>query len=169
MIRAICLLGALAFVLPMAGQRIPAVHAEALDGSKVVLPRPDQSQVLLLVLGFSSKSSAAFESWDKYLAPAYRNNSRIAYYQLPVLEGVPHLLLGLIENGMRRKIPPASYARFAPLMTEKAAWKKVVDYSSPDAAYLVLADGFGNVVWQTHAPPTTAALAELRAAVTKLL
>lgn len=151
--------------LPCCGQTIPPVKAKALDDTEVILPKPRSEQLLILVLGFSHKSGEACAAWGKRLAVDYASEAHADYYQLPELEGAPSLVRGMILHGMRKDVPAARQSHFVPLYDHEADWKKAVNFSAPDDAYIVVAGPDGHVLWQTHGLVSDSAYADLRAAI----
>lgn len=132
-------------------------------------PQSDNRKPILLTIGFSHKSSAECDVWNRRLKPEYLDNLRVAYYEVADLEGAPSFVLGMILRGMRKKIPEAEQAHFVPLLSGGEAWKKLVGYSAPDDAYVVVADAKGRSVWLTHGILTDAKYAQLHAALEKLI
>jgi hypothetical protein len=149
-------------------QSIPAVKAKALDDSEVVLPRPGGQQFLILVLGFSHKSGENCTPWDKRLAADYGSDSHIAFYQLPVLAGAPSLIRPMILHGMHKDVPASLHSHFVPIYDHEEDWKKLVNFSGTDDAYLLVASPNGQVLWQTHGRLNDSAYADLQAQVSKL-
>ena len=151
-----------------AARTIPATNAKALDGSAVALPAAKDARPLLLMIGFSHKSSKEFDAWNKHLLPSYLSDPKVAYYEVVELQGVPGAVKPMILHGMRRQIHGAEGARFLPIFTDEEKWKSAAGYSAPDDAYLVVCDPSGRVAWQTHGAPDDAKLSELNSALAKL-
>ena len=149
-------------------QSIPPVKAKALDDSEVVLPKPGGQQFLILVLGFSHKSGETCTPWDKRIAADYGSDSHIAYYQLPVLAGAPSMVRPMILHGMRKDVPAFLHPHFVPIYDHEEDWKKLVNFSGADDAYILVTGPDGQVLWHTHGPLTDAAYAELQSNITKL-
>jgi hypothetical protein len=154
-------------VLPAAAQTIPPVKAKALDGSEVVLPQPDSPHYLILTIGFSHKSGQPSSAWGKRLVAEYSSNPHVAIYQLAELEAAPSFIRGMILHGMRKDVPEAQHSHFLPLFDHEEQWKKLVNFSGPDDAYILLTTPDGRVLWQTHGPVEDSACAELKAVVAK--
>jgi hypothetical protein len=152
-----------------AAQHIPVTQGTALDGSSISLPKPDASKPLLLVVGFSHKSNNQFKNWNQRLKPAYGTEARLDWYELADFQSVSSFTMHLVMHGMRRSVPKPQWPHFILFQSAEDDWKKLVGFSSPDDAYVVVADGKGNVLWQTHGPPTDAGLADLQSAIAKLL
>jgi hypothetical protein len=94
---------------------------------------------------------------------------RIDYYELADFQGGPSFVMWMILHGMRREIPKDEQSRFVVLYSNEDKWKKLVGYSAPEDAYLVVADPSGNVLWQAHGAPSDAKQTELQAVLRKQL
>ena len=149
-------------------QSIPAIKAKTLADTDIVLPQPGSTQILILVLGFSHKSAENCAPWGKRLSADFRSDTRVTYYQLPVLQGAPSFVRPMILRGMRKDMPADQQAHFIPILDHEDEWKKLVNFSAPDDAYILLTDSHGHVVWQTHGPITDASYDALKSAISKL-
>ena len=150
-------------------QSIPAIRAKTLAGTDIVLPQPGSTQILILVLGFSHKSAENCAPWGKRLSIDFRSDTRVAYYQLPVLQGAPSFVRPMILRGMRKDMPADQQAHFIPILDREDEWKKLVNFSGPDDAYILLTDPHGHVVWQMHGLLTDASYDALESTLSKLL
>ena len=150
-------------------QSIPAIKAKALDNSEITLPSPGSQQFLILIVGFSQKSGKLCEIWGKQISADYHTDARIAYFILPVLQSAPSLVRPLIVHGMHKGVPAQELRRFVPLYSNESDWKKLVNFSAPDDAYLIIATPYGYPVWQAHGPYSDAIYADLKKSVATLL
>jgi hypothetical protein len=150
-------------------QSIPAIKAKALDNSEIILPSPGSQQFLLLIVGFSQKSGKLCEVWSKKISADYHADTRIAYFSLPVLQSAPSLVRPLIVYGLRKGVPAQELRRFIPLYSNESDWKKLVNFSTPDDAYLIVATPDGHLLWQVHGPYSDAIYADLQKSVATLL
>jgi hypothetical protein len=148
-------------------QEVPATQAEALDKSAVTFPQSGSEKTLLFLIGFSHKSEKECDRWNERLKPAYMSEPHVAYYELADFQGVPSFVMRLIVHGMRRKIPKDEWPHFVPLRADEGAWKKLVGYSAPEEAYVVVADAGGHVLWQAHGTLTDPKYTELQAVIGK--
>ncbi len=155
------------FALSCCGQTVPSTHATALDGTDVAFPN-DHGKPLILMVGFSHKSSGDFDLWNKLVLSSYLSDPHVDYYELPDLDGVPSMIRTMILHGMRREIHGAEQSHFAPLVTDEGDWKKAVNYSASDDTYVLVADSTGHIVWLTRGTPTDGKISELKSAVKKL-
>lgn len=167
MAAALCL-SVLASASTLRAQLIPPVKAKALDDSEVMLPKPGGQQFLILVVGFSHKSGENCTPWDKRIAADYGSDSHITYYQLPILAGAPSLVRPMILHGMRKDVPASLHPHFVPVYDHEEDWKKLVNFSGADDAYILLASPDGHLLWQTHGTVSDAAYEELRSNVSRL-
>jgi hypothetical protein len=149
-------------------QSIPPVETKTLDGKPVALPGDGRSKPLLLLLGFSHKSDDDFRSWAERAHTPYASDSRIDYYELVDLQGVPSIIDKMIVHGMRRAVKEPRRSHFAPFYQHETDWKKLVNYDDPKLAYVVLADAEGHVVWQSKGPATEVKALELESRIEKL-
>ena len=150
-------------------QSIPAIRAKALDDSEIILPSPGSQQFLILIVGFSQKSGKLCEVWGRQISADYHNDTRIAYFILPVLESAPSLVRPLIVHGMRKGVPVREHGRFVPLYSNESDWKKLVNFSAPDDAYLIIATPDGHALSQAHGPFSDATYADFKKSVATLL
>jgi hypothetical protein len=150
-------------------QSIPAVKAKALDDTEVMLPGPGMKQTLILIVGFSKKSGELCRVWGKKISTDYNTDARITYFVVPVLQGAPSLVRPMILHGMRKSVPAQELPHFVPLYSNESDWKRIVNFSAPDDAYLIVATPDGRPVWQAHGPYSDAMYADLKKAVANLL
>ena len=150
-------------------QSIPAIKAKALDNSEITLPSPGSQQVPILIVGFSRKSGELCKVWGKKISADYHADARTAYFIMPVLQSAPSLVRPMILHGMRKDIPAPELPHFIPLYSNESDWKKLVNFSAPDDAYLIVATPNGHPVWQAHGAYSDAIYADLKKSVATLL
>ena len=151
------------------GQSMPAIKGKALDNSEITLPSNGSQQVLILIVGFSQKSGRSCEIWSRKISADYRADTRIAYFSLPLLESAPSLVRPLIVHGMRKGVPAEEQRRFVPIYSGESDWKKFVNFSTSDDAYLIVAAPDGRPIWQAHGAYSDTVYSDLRNAVAGLL
>lgn len=116
---------------------------KALDDSDVVVPKQGSQRILIIVIGFSKKAGEVCQPWGKHLSTDYLQDSHATYYQIAHLEGAPSFVRPMILRGMRKSLPPQEQAHFVPLYDNQEAWKKAVQFSDPDTAYIIVAQPQG--------------------------
>jgi hypothetical protein len=129
----------------------------------------DDKKPLLLMIGFSHKSSGDFEGWNKQALSPYLSDPHLAYYELADLQGLPSFVKPMVLHGMRREIHGIERAHFVPFYAGEDEWKKAVSYSSSANTYLVLANSSGHIVWRTQGTADAEKISSLRAALAQLI
>jgi hypothetical protein len=153
--------------LPLLAQTIPGTKAKALDDSEITLPKRGDSKPILLLIGFSHKSGDACGRWNKEVLSQYLTDPQVNYYQIAELQGAPEFVRPMILHSMRKDVPKEQQSRFLPIFADENQWKTLVSYSasSPDHAYLIVADSTGRVFWTTHGPPDDSKTSALKDAL----
>jgi hypothetical protein len=156
---------------PSVPHAVPATQSKALDGHPVQLPQDLYPGATVLIVGFSRESATPSTNWGKSLAPVLSSTPSIGILQLPMLAEVPSLVRPLVLRSIRKQVPTSLQRNFIPLTANEAAWKQLAEYDphSPDAAYVLLVDKSGAIRWQTHAPCSSALVAQVAAEGQKLL
>jgi hypothetical protein len=149
---------------------IPASTGTALDGHTITLPRDLPARATILILGFTRNSATTTTAWEKPVRTALATAPTIGFYDMPFLEDAPTLIRPLIVRSIRKQVPDALKPNFVPLTSGQATWKQLTGYTTtaPDAAYILLVDHNGHVLWQTHEAYTAARFDQLAAAARKL-
>ncbi len=149
-------------------QSVPPTTAKALDGSAIAFPRSEGKKPLLVIVGFSHKSSGDFTRWNQRALSSYLNDPHVDYYELADLQGVPSFVRAMILHGMRNEVPKVEHSHFAPLTAGEDEWKKIVGYSASSNTYLILAEPSGHVVWKTSGLPDDGKVTALKQALARL-
>ncbi len=147
---------------------IPSAAGNALDGHAVILPRDLSPQATVLILGFTQHSQDTTTAWEKATRASFAGTN-VAYFDIPFLEDAPGFIRPIIVRSIRKQVPESLRPHFVPLATGQAAWKRTVGYTAEaaDAAYVLLVDRNGEILWQTHQPYSPALFEQLsRAAKT---
>ena len=148
--------------------RIPPVHGAVLTGEKVDLPEGLRGKVGVLVIGFSQASRDEVEDWGRRLDEQYRSSAAVAFYEMPVLESVPHVLRGFVLKQIERSVSTGGKRRFLPILDHEADWKKAAGFVTSDDAYVLVVDGGGQIEWTTRGKATTEMVAETMSEVERL-
>jgi hypothetical protein len=148
--------------------RIPTTHGATFAGNQVTLPDDLHGRVGVFVIGFSKSSGEVCKGWGQRLAESYRDSHDVMYVQMPVLEGVPKLIRGMIVKSIKSGVPEAEQPHFMPVFSGEAEWQKVARYAAADDAYVLVVDGEGRVRWQTSGKATDAGFAALKEQVEML-
>jgi hypothetical protein len=148
--------------------RIPTTHGTTFAGNQVTLPDDLHGRVGVLVIGFSKNSGDVCKGWGQRLAGSYGDSRDVMYYQMPVLEGVPKLIRGMVVKGIKSGVPETEQPHFLPTFSDETEWRKVARYANADDAYVLVVDGEGRVRWQTSGKVSDAGVGALKEQVEML-
>jgi hypothetical protein len=145
-----------------------------LSGRKAALPDDASGRVALLLVGFSYASRKPVEAWTQRFRGEFADKTQVTFYEVPMLGGAARMGKWFIEGGMRRGTPKADQENVITVYGGTDAWRQrlgvqAADAKAEDAAYLILLDRKGNVVWRHTGPLEEAAYQALAAQVRKLL
>lgn len=133
-----------------AGELLPELPVQTLDGKGLSLPAAWPAQPVLLIAGFSRASRDPCRTWSERLRS--EPPADLAVYQMAVIDDVPGLLRGLVTRGMRKGVPSALHERFLLVTEQGQAWRQLADYAQPDTAYLLLFDARHQLRWHSAGP-----------------
>jgi hypothetical protein len=109
------------------------------------------------------------EVWSKKISADYGADARFAYFSLAVLESAPSLIRPLIIHGIRKGVPANERRHFVPIYSNESDWRKLVNFSAPDDAYLIVTTPDGHAAWQAHGAYSDSVYSELKKVVASLL
>ncbi|MEO8372892.1 MAG: hypothetical protein ABI806_27145 [Candidatus Solibacter sp.] len=158
---------ALALAITML-QPLPVLKGKYLTGRDATLPADSKGKIALLAFGFTYDSRHAVEAWSNRFRQDFAKDSRVTFYEIPVIGGAAQLAKWFIDSGMRKGTPIELHENVITMYGGAAPWKKYLDYRKPDDAYLVLLDPSGAVRWHFTGKFEESAYRELEAAVTSL-
>jgi hypothetical protein len=155
----------LALVIAML-QPFPVLNGKYLTGRNATLPADSKGKTALLAFGFTYDSRHAVEDWSNSFRRDFGTDSRVTFYEIPVIGGAAQLARWFIDSGMRKGTPKELHENVITIYGGTERWKKYFGYQRPDDAYLVLLDPAGTVRWHFNGKFDEAAYRELAAAVT---
>ena len=130
------------------GDTLPTLRGEFLSGRPAVLPQASSGRVALLLLGFTYDSRFAVEAWTRRFRQEFDQQPKVTFYEIPMIGGIARLGKWFIDSGMRRGTPKADHENVITVYGGTDSWKQRVSYGDPGAAYLILIDRNGKVVWR---------------------
>lgn len=151
-----------------AGERLPDLKGEFLSGKSALLPQAAEGRVALLLLGFTYDSRFPVEAWTSRFRREFGNDSRVTFYEIPMIGGWSRLGKWFIDSGMRRGTPRPDQEHVITVYGGTLAWKQRVGFERAADAYLILLDAGGNVAWRHAGAPTEDAFKSLAAKVREL-
>lgn len=130
------------------GEPLPRLHGEYLSGSDANLPQDASGRVALLMLGFTYESRWAVEAWAKRFRHDFGKQPQVTFFEIPMIGGFARMGKWFIDSGERRGTPKSDYRNVITVYGGTGAWKQRVGFKDSDAAYLLLIDQSGRVVWR---------------------
>ena len=133
-----------------AGPQLPTITTTALNGQSVSLPE-DLQKLNVVIVGFTRGSADRTTAWEK---PVRRElqPAGIQFFDIAVLEDVPKFMRGVVSAMIRNKVPTVLKPHFLMLYEGQQDWKRAVNFDprDSDAAYVMIVNADGRVLWQTH-------------------
>ncbi len=129
------------------GTRCRELRGEYLTGRDAVLPQDAAGRVALLMLGFTYDSRFQVEAWAKRFRLDFGSESRVTFFEIPMIGGLAKLGKWFIDGGMRRGTPQADRENVITVYSGSEVWKRRVGFRDPKSAYMILIDGGGKVIW----------------------
>ena len=161
---------AFAFALAMTlMQPLPVLKGKYLTGRTATLPADCTGKTALLAFGFSYDSRHAVEDWVGRFRQDFGKDSRLTFYEIPVIGGAAQLGKWFIDSGMRKGTPRELHENVITIYGGADPRKQYLGYQSAGAAYLVLLDPSGAVRWHYAGKFDDAAYRELAAAAHSII
>ncbi len=148
---------------------IPTLQGTTFAGNEVRLPQAFAGKAGVLIVAFTRESQENARAWGKLLAQRYPDDSRVAYYELPVVASVPALLRGWVIGRIRESVAEPTRAHFLPVLDHAAQWKQITGGKASDTACVLVVDASGAVRWHYQGPADAPAFAELQLQVDRVL
>ncbi len=99
-------------------------------------------------MGFTYKSRFPVEEFAKRFRPDFGKEPRATFFEVPVIGGMAVMGKWFIDSGMRRGTPKEDHEHVITVYNGAGEWKKRMGYRSEGAAYLLVFDPQGKVVWK---------------------
>src|SRR4051794_33164805 len=103
MIRSLVSLGAMVLcgAMALSAETLPGTEGENLLGQKVKISESLKGKVGVLLIGYSKASGDISAAWGKRLTADFGGNPAVAIFQVPMLQGAPGFVRGMIVSGMK--------------------------------------------------------------------
>lgn len=111
----------------------------------------------IFVVTLSKAASEQGAAWSRRL----REATRLAVFQVAVLEDVPRLFRSMVIGSMGKQVPNELRERFWIAVTDSAEWRSYVAAESDADAHVFVLDARSRVVWRSHGAVSDGKLAEL--------
>ena len=151
------------------GDLLPPLRGEFLNGRTAVLPEAASGRVAFLMLGFSYDSRFPVEAWAKRFQQEFAGKPGLSTFEIPMIGGMARMGKWFIDSGMRRGTPKEDHEKVITVYGGTDSWKRRLGVRDPKAAYLLLLDQSGKVVWRYAGSFDEAAYRVLASQVSALL
>lgn len=151
------------------GDPMPVLKGSDLAGKAVTLPDAVKGKVALLAFGFTYDSRHPVEAWVKEFRKAYSDESKVTFFEIPMIGGMGRLGKWFIDAGMRKGTPKADHDHVMTIYGGTGPWKERLGVADENAAYLLLLDREGRVAWAYGGPYSEPRLQELRNITERIL
>jgi hypothetical protein len=131
-----------------AGSVMPDLQGEFLTGRKARLPEAGRGKISLVAIGFTYESRFAVEAWVKRYREAYGEDPQFTFFEVPMIGGMARLGKWFIDSGMRKGTPKQQHENVITVYGGVDPWKNRLGHQDPKAAYLLLLDQQGKVIWR---------------------
>jgi hypothetical protein len=149
-------------LVPASFGQVPKSAGTTLAGADVSLPDLFQQQPVVLVIGFSQKSSDDAKTWSRTLIQSEQEEGRNDVYGVILLSRVPHLLRGLVVRSIRKDVSESVQSRFVTVTDSEQEWRDFASVTSPDDVYILVLNAGGEVCWRGHGPYSDPMLAAVK-------
>jgi hypothetical protein len=129
----------------LSAQALPVVRGTSVSGRPVTLPDQVKGKIAVLVIGFSRGSSAPTGAWAARLQTDFARNPNAAIFRLAFLEEVPRVFRGLATSGVGKSAGTDGRDTVVVVFESEAAFKRLVQYSKPNDAYMLVVDRIGQI------------------------
>lgn len=153
---------------PAAAETFPPLPVRTLSEQALQLPDDLPAMPVVIVVGFSHASRMQTRPWGDRLHEVYGARTDLRCYQVAVIEEVPRLVRGLVAARIRATLPQTLHDRFLLISEQMQAWKRLVDATQTDSAYLLLLDRERSIAWRSAGPLTEDRYAELAARIERV-
>lgn len=129
------------------GKSMPELKGEFLSGKKAVLPDAAKGKVAMFLVGFSYESRFAVEAWAARYKKDFGSNSKITFFEVPVIGGLGMLGKPFIDRGMRRGTPKELHENVLTVYGGAGTLRKAFRSTNDKYAVVVLCDAQGLTRW----------------------
>ena len=144
----------------------PDVSGSNLEGKSRRLPNDFEGDLNIVIIAFRREHTDLTESWLKSLAQMIGKNTKLRFYELPVLSRAYSPFRWWIDGGMRAGIvDEEARERTVTVYTNKRDFKRRLEIPNEETMYIFLVSRNGAILWHDKGHLTEAKLQKLQNAV----
>jgi len=146
--------------------RFPTVSGSNLERRDFNLPADFEGDLNLVAVAFLREHQDLIDTWAATAERLTQADSRLRFYEVPVLSEANGMFSFFIDGGMRAGIPSrATREATITLYTDREAFLKTAGLPGPQTIYLLLTDRTGKIFWRGQGACTEAQSASLEEAI----
>jgi len=151
-----------------AAARFPTISGSNLERRAFTLPADFEGELNLVAVAFLREHQDLIDTWAETAERLTQADSRLRFYEVPVLSEANGMFSFIIDGGMRAGIPSrATREATITLYTDREAFLKTAGLPGPQTIYLLLTDRSGKIFWRGQGAYTEAQGASLEEAIRK--
>lgn len=128
----------------------PKVSGIDLDGKKQDLPDVFKNKLNLVVVAFKREQQTEVNTWIKALEPILKENSKLSFYEIPLIYELSTFKRMWVNNGMRFGIPDkVARTRTITVYTNREEFFGITKMKE-DKIYALLIDDSGKILWSSE-------------------
>jgi hypothetical protein len=144
----------------------PDVSGSNLEGKSRRLPNDFEGDLNVVIIAFRREHTDMIESWLNSLAQMIGKNTKLGFYELPVLSRAYSPFRRWIDGGMRAGIvDDEARERTVTVYTNKRDFKRRLEIPNEETIYIFLVRRNGTILWQDKGRLTEAKFQKLQNAV----
>jgi hypothetical protein len=144
----------------------PNVSGSNLEGKSRILPNDFEGDLNIVIIAFKREQTDLIESWLNSLAQMIEKNTKLGFYELPVLSRAYLPFHWWIDGGMRAGIvDDKARERTVTVYTNKRDFKRRLKIPNEETIYIFLVRRNGTILWQDKGRLTEAKFQKLQNAV----
>jgi hypothetical protein len=144
----------------------PDVSGSNLEGKSRRLPNDFEGDLNIVIIAFRREHTDMIESWLNSLAQMIGKNTKLGFYELPVLSRAYSPFRWWIDGGMRAGIvDDEARERTVTVYTNKRDFKRRLEIPNEETIYIFLVRRNGTILWQDKGRLTEAKFQKLQNAV----
>lgn len=148
--------------------RFPTISGSNLERRAFNLPADFEGELNLVAVAFLREHQDLIDTWAETAERLTQADSRLRFYEVPVLSEANGMFSFVIDGGMRAGIPSrATREATITLYTDREAFLKTAGLPGPQTIYLLLTDRSGKIFWRGQGAYTEAQGASLEEAIRK--
>jgi len=141
----------------------PDVSGSNLEGKSRRLPNDFEGDLNIVIIAFRREQTDLIETWQNSLAQMIEKNTKLRFYELPVLSRAYSPFRWWIDGGMRAGIlDEEARKRTITVYTDKRNFKKRLEIPNEETIYVFLVNRDGTILWRDEGRYTEAKAQKLQ-------